>query len=317
MRPYPNHIPHLIVSIVTILAGIHARAVDMYVALVPVADTGLYEIGPSNNLGAVMEVPAGVHSGARRSRYLLKFDIANALPGGARIVVAELRLQVGSAGSPTQTYQLHRMLRSWEEGNKGGNNGGQAGDGETTWLAQYHPTTLWATPGGSNGVDYTTMPTAAFTLGGNGSTNDVVGAALASDVQLWLDQPSINFGWMLRAVDETASQTVRRIRSRETVTNSPVLTVRYQVDSTEYAANLVYELIAAVNQSDLRHKHPLLATLAAALASIERGSHYSATGQLVAFQNKVAAQSYKHDPDFALELILRAEELIAALEAGN
>jgi len=302
---------------VTILAGIHARAVDRYVALVPVADTGLYEIGPNNNLGGVMEVPAGVHSGARRSRYLLKFDIANALPVEARIVDAELRLQVGPAGSPTQTYQLHRMLRSWEEGNKGGNNGSPAGDGETTWLAQYHPATPWASPGGSSGVDYAAVPSAISTLGGDGSTNDVRGAALASDVQLWLDEPGTNFGWMLRAADETASQTVRRIKSRETVTGSPLLTVRYQVGPTDHAASLVRELIAAVNQSDLRHKRPLLAPLEAALASIERGSHDSATGQLDAFQNKVAARVYKDDPEFAVELLVGADEVIAALEAGN
>jgi len=54
-------------------------------------------------------------------------------------------------------------------------------------------------------------------------------------------------------------------------------------------AEMVEHLIEQVNQSDLQHKQPLLATLEAALASIQRGNCHSAVGQLHAFQNKVAA----------------------------
>jgi hypothetical protein len=67
-------------------------------------------------------------------------------------------------------------------------------------------------------------------------------------------------------------------------------------------AGLVQQLIDIVNESDLRHKHPLLASLEAALASLERGNDNSATGQLGAFQNKVGAQVAKHNTALAMEL---------------
>jgi len=76
---------------------------------------------------------------------------------------------------------------------------------------------------------------------------------------------------------------------------------------------LLLQLAEMVANSDLRNKRPLLASLQAALASIERGSHYSAMGQLGAFQNKVAAQVYRTDPDLAVELIEGAQRVMDAL----
>jgi len=78
-------------------------------------------------------------------------------------------------------------------------------------------------------------------------------------------------------------------------------------------AELVLHLAEIVAKSDLSHKRPLLASLEAALASIKRGSHYSTMGQLGAFQNKVAAQIYRHDPEFALELMEGAQQVMDAL----
>jgi len=82
-------------------------------------------------------------------------------------------------------------------------------------------------------------------------------------------------------------------------------------------AEQVAYLILLIDGSDLRNKRPLLASLEAALASIERGSHYSAMAQLGAFQSKAAAQVNRHDPVFALKLMLKADEVIAALQAGD
>jgi len=78
-------------------------------------------------------------------------------------------------------------------------------------------------------------------------------------------------------------------------------------------AELVQHLIKLVNESDLPHQQPLLATLNAALASIERGNHNSASGQLGAFQNKVRAQVAKKDAALAMELTDGAGQVIAAL----
>jgi len=80
---------------------------------------------------------------------------------------------------------------------------------------------------------------------------------------------------------------------------------------------LVEQLIAQVSASDLKHKQPLLATLNAALASIERGNCHSAIGQLGAFQNKVRAQVAKKDFALAMQLIQGAQQVIAALDCDG
>jgi hypothetical protein len=214
----------------------NAGAAEVAATLVPVADTGLYEIAPTNNLGGSLAVPVGVHSGGERSRYVVRFDPGSSLPLGAVVTGAELRIQVTAASTPSADYNVRRVLRDWAEDNKGGNNGAPASTGETSWLARFHPSTVWASPGGSNGIDYAESASATVTLGDAGSTNLISSPGLAADVQLWLDQPGTNFGWMLRAVDESATQIVRRIASRETVTNSPVLKVSYRVGPVLHSA---------------------------------------------------------------------------------
>jgi len=82
------------------------------------------------------------------------------------------------------------------------------------------------------------------------------------------------------------------------------------------AEQAVQHLITLVNSSDLRKKRPLLVSLEAALASIERGNHTSASGQLHAFQNKVRAQVHRQDAALAMELIDRAQQVIDALDGS-
>jgi hypothetical protein len=69
-----------------------------------------------------------------------------------------------------------------------------------------------------------------------------------------------------------------------------------------------------VKASDLGHKRPLLASLEAALASIERGNYNSASGQLGAFINKVGAQVAKKDSALAMNLIEGAQQVIDELD---
>ena len=51
---------------------------------------------------------------------------------------------------------------------------------------------------------------------------------MQADVQDWLDNPASNFGWLLRASDETSLQTARGFDSRQSLTaaNRPVLEAR-------------------------------------------------------------------------------------------
>jgi len=162
-----------------------------------------------------------------------------ALSAGARVSSAELTLIVTKANTGGLLCNLHRVLRSWAEGSEiGGGNGAPAVQGETTWLARFHPDTFWDAPGATNGIDFSSAPSATAVLGGAGSANVLTAPALAADVQAWLDQPASNFGWVLLASDETVVQTARRIGSRENTDAPPVLTVHFRVGPQLYGPAL-------------------------------------------------------------------------------
>jgi hypothetical protein len=81
-------------------------------------------------------------------------------------------------------------------------------------------------------------------------------------------------------------------------------------------AQAVQRLIAHV-ESSWRRSQPLLATLSAALRSIERGNSVSAINQLQAFHQKVRAQVAPSDPTLAASYIQMAQEIIEVLSGGN
>jgi uncharacterized delta-60 repeat protein len=81
------------------------------------------------------------------------------------------------------------------------------------------------------------------------------------------------------------------------------------------AAQAVDRLAAAV-RDDVARAQPLIATLTAALASIDRSNPVSAINQLLAFQNQVRAQVEPLDAAVAASLIQAAQEVIDALSGG-
>jgi hypothetical protein len=74
----------------------------------------------------------------------------------------------------------------------------------------------------------------------------------------------------------------------------------------------VERLIAAVS-AQARKPRPLLATLSAALAALERGNPTPAVNQLEAFQNQVRAQVAPDEPVLAAQWIWGAQEILDAL----
>jgi hypothetical protein len=82
------------------------------------------------------------------------------------------------------------------------------------------------------------------------------------------------------------------------------------------AGEAVEELISTLNQTgiSLQIKRPLIATMKAAVAALDRGQSTSGANQLVAFQNKVRAQVGRVDADLARSLIEAAQEIIDALQ---
>ncbi len=82
------------------------------------------------------------------------------------------------------------------------------------------------------------------------------------------------------------------------------------------AAQLVERLVAAV-QSDVSRSHPLIATLSAAIASVDRSNPTAAINQLEVFQNQVQVQVEPIDSELARTLNQTAQDVIDNLSNGG
>jgi hypothetical protein len=99
--------------------------------------------------------------------------------------------------------------------------GAPAEDGEATWEEAKFNQVPWTTQGG----DFIGTDSASKMVAGLGPYT-WTSAGLASDVQMWLDQPGTNFGWMLRG-DE--SQTSAKVFGAKHTATPPRLVVNYLV----------------------------------------------------------------------------------------
>ncbi len=220
------------------------------VLLSPVADTGLFQHNPDNNLGGLDFIPIGTTGTGAKSRGLFKFDIAGNVPAGATVTSATLVFNVvfSSPGADDVNASVYRVLQGWTEGNKSGfggsNVGAPASAGETTWNNRTHPSTAWASPGGASGLDFASGASASgemFTSGGAVFSS----AQLAADAQLWLTNAAANHGWILILDDEVMTFSARRVASRENAGSAPSLSVEYTMASTPPSPALT--LLSATN----------------------------------------------------------------------
>lgn len=192
------------------------------VALTPIADTFISEQYTNSNFGAMGYANVGTTENFTRHRALYTFDIAGAIPAGSTITSAQLILEVTripNNGYDVSDVGLHRMLRGWGEGDNNADKPSSAAPAdlnESNWGYRFAGTSsTWGVPGGQEGVDY---------LAGASVIKQVLAvdgyefgptAALAQDLQFWLDNPGANFGWMAISQQENLQFTARRFGSRE------------------------------------------------------------------------------------------------------
>lgn len=208
-----------------------ALSAQTTVTILPAKDTTLYEningdlangAGPSVFIGRV-----GITGGFGIRRTVMQYDIAAAVPAGARIIAAELDWFSAQSAAflPIQTF-AHRVTTDWNEGTSQapgqGGAGGVALAGETTWLHTDFPNTFWNNPGG----DFAATPSYTFDMPGIGAFLIPPAPGLVSDIQDMLDNPSNNFGWLFKT-DEVQNTVARRLPSREALTFQPFLEITY------------------------------------------------------------------------------------------
>ena len=183
--------------------------------LTSIKDNSIYEefVANSNGLG---ELYSGKNGGGKIRRALVSFDVSSTLSPGATINSAQLTLNLTNASSATpNNMALYRLSESWGEGTSIGTGvGGPATAGDTTWTQRFYSATTpvdWTVAGG----------TFVATSSANTVVTNVLGSfswisgALAGDVQGWVDDPSTNFGWILRADETVPNMSAHVFSSRE------------------------------------------------------------------------------------------------------
>ena len=214
-------------TLMLLLAAATGRAETL--VLHPLADTSLLEAFPDSNFGGGTTITAGGRNQGGRARALLRFDPAGNLPTGAVILSATLKLQVQNANGGASTFDLHRLVNDWGEGNGDDHTGTPANAGSATWNKRSSPT-AWT----ANGGDFVATASASAAIAGNGSCS-FAAAALAEDVRNWFTNPAANFGWLLRSQSEATPGTIRRFAGRGDSLSPPELTIEYSATTTPAA----------------------------------------------------------------------------------
>lgn len=95
---------------------------------------------------------------------------------------------------------------------------------DAAWVHRFFDTDTW----GKMGSDFSQTVSASTSVGGAGNYSWGSTPQMVADVQEWLDEPSKNFGWIIRGV-EGPNRTTKRFDSMENEdgSNHPVIIVEY------------------------------------------------------------------------------------------
>jgi len=200
------------------------------IVLTPSKDNTLYESSDGSlSNGAGIHLFAGTTATRQLRRAILAFNVASRIPAGSQITRVALTLHVSKTISGSQSMTLHRVSKDWGEGLSDAGpvrdgTGATARTGDATWIHTFRSTGFWSNPGG----DFTAAPDATAVAGSFGDVTWESSAAMIARVQGWLDQPSTNFGWIVRG-NETSLTTAKQFDSREVDPDAtaPSLTVEY------------------------------------------------------------------------------------------
>lgn len=203
----------------------------------------------TNNSLADPGIFVGTDGEGNPKRGLIEFNIAGSIPSGATITGVTLQMTVGQVAgsggggsggtSGPETISLFDESQAWGQPTNfpgattfGGTGHGTAPDpGDATWNYAFYSTTPWTIAGGDWSSSLTDIADASVT--GTLASFTWSSAAMVTDVQNWLNDPSNNFGWVIKNADETDIRTFRAFWSAQGAAANddpalaPELTVTY------------------------------------------------------------------------------------------
>ena len=208
-------------------SGLAAPARAEIVHLKAARDTTIYESldGATSN-GAGSHLMVGTDSNGKARRALVYFDVASSIPEGATVISATLSLSASwTADDTPQVVEIFGVLSAWGEGGAidsstpGG--GGNATAGDATWVHTFYPFEVWNRPGGDFDFTFT-----GVTWVSGRADYSWTSTRMRDDVQRWLDDPTTNFGWLVRG-EESSAGTWKTFFSHDWPAPNPMLTVTY------------------------------------------------------------------------------------------
>ena len=208
------------------LAPAHAVTVTLSAA----RDATIFNDATGNNAnGASTHFYVGRTNQGKLRRALLGFD-TSIIPAGATITSATLTLYMEQGYLSQNALTVHRVTKQWTEGLSTAN-GGQPGarvENDVTWIHSSYRSVgaqSWSTPGG----DFISAPSAT-TIVPEPNFYSWTSPTMAADVQGWINNPSNNFGWLIKA-NESLNRSARSFSSRETpaAAIAPRLVIEYVI----------------------------------------------------------------------------------------
>ncbi len=167
----------------------------------------------SNGSGKHTFIGKTVDSMARRT--LVKFDLVGTIPSDATIVAVSLKLHMSKTMETVgpQPAYLHRVLTDWGEGSSNAPEeegaGATASRYDATWIHTFFNKSTWESEGGDFNFETSAVSRIEELAWYSWSSSKLV-----EDVQLWLEDPTKNFGWLLMG-NEKKFPTSKRFDSRE------------------------------------------------------------------------------------------------------
>jgi hypothetical protein len=203
-----------LISVLTLVLAAGGTSFADTVTLTPVRDNTVYEDAAgsfSNGVGDHLFAGSTARGSVRRA--LLGFDVAGQVPAGATVTHVSLTLHVSRTISGSRAVALHRGLTNWGEGTSDAFGeegiGAESTPNDATWIHTFFNTGFWTTAGG----DFAETPSATQNVEGLGFYTWTSTPELVADVQTWLDDPTVDFGWVLIGTEEPGA--AKRFDSRE------------------------------------------------------------------------------------------------------
>jgi len=181
----------------------------------------------SNGQGETMFVGNTGRGDAMRT--LIRFgNLENKIPPEGVIQTVSLYMYMDRTKAGATQVTLHRLLKSWGQGNSTATGGGgaPATPNSATWTYRFYPDILWTSEGG----DFNETVCVSTQVNSAGSYYIWSSVDMVNDVQEWIAKPSSNFGWIVMG-EEDRSTTAKRFASpnSQNFAHLPYLSIQYKV----------------------------------------------------------------------------------------